>query len=103
MYKYVVRMGHGSNELLIEFKSRASDADFRHALGTALSPVGIELLWDGNYLNSKNTVSPSPLKAAFVESDQWDFVWAGSCGQTNKEDIVVLERALAKSDRFSKG
>jgi len=97
MYEYVVRTGHGSNELLVEFKGRAADPDFRNALGMALSPLGIELLWDGNYLNSKSTAIPRPLGGAVVESDQWDFVWGYSFGQTNKEDIAALDQALAQS------
>ena len=102
MYEYVVRMWHASSELLVEFKGSASDADFRHALGMALSPLGLELLWGGNYLNSKNTAIPRPLGKAFVESDQWDFVWGHSFGQTNKEDIAAHDQALAQSGRFFK-
>jgi hypothetical protein len=81
MYEYTVRAGHGSSELLVEFKARASDTDFRTALEAALSPLGIELVWDGQYLSSASTTVPKPLGNAFVESDQWDFVWGHSFGR----------------------
>ena len=102
MYEYTVRAGHGSSELLVEFRSRASDTDFRTALAAALSPLGIELTWDGQYLSSKSTAMPKPLGNTFVESDQWDFVWGQSFGPTNKENISALDRALVQTGVFSK-
>ena len=102
MYQYTIRTGHGSSELLVEFKNHASDTGFRTALVTALSPLGIELVWDGKYLSSKSTAVPKSLGNAFVESDQWDFVWGHSFGPTNKENIAALDRALAQTGAFSK-
>jgi hypothetical protein len=86
----------------VEFKSRASDTDFRSALAVAVSPLGIELVWDGQYLSSKNTAVPKSLGNTFVESDQWDFVWGQSFGPTNKENIAALDRALVHTGMFSK-
>jgi hypothetical protein len=102
MYEYTVRTGYGSDEFLVEFKNRATETEFRIALAVALAPLGIELVWNGRYLSSKSADVPKSTGNAFVESDQWDFVWGQSFGEKNDENISCLDRALALTGAFSK-
>lgn len=102
MYAYLVRAGHGSSKLFVEFKSSPTDSDFRDALATALRPFGVEFTWDGNYLNSKRASDPTQLGNVFIESDQWGLVWGHAFGSENKENIDALDRALAETGIFVK-
>lgn len=101
-YKYHLRPGYGSDELLLEFILDSSDIQFGKDLLETLQSINpkidsVEDLW----MNDEILLQVSSDKGAFLFSkDIWDFAFITA--ENNQACIEHIDLVLSKSDLFKK-
>lgn len=100
MYKYKIRPGYQSEELLIEFAADAHDEQFIADLLSGLKSggVGFDSFRDLVFMHLVDMNSPAgPFQ---LEVDEWHFVWISAA--KNQDAIHGVDRILQDSGHFEK-
>jgi hypothetical protein len=101
-YKYHLRPGYGSNELLLEFLLDRTDSEFEHDLFISLQNINprvdkVNDLW----MNDEILLYVSSDKGAFTFSrDIWDFAFITA--ENNQPCIELIDEMLNSSNLFEK-
>ncbi|MCP3930381.1 MAG: hypothetical protein GY705_14915 [Bacteroidetes bacterium] len=102
MYKYTVRPGYGSEELLIEFSPDKADETFFNCLFGAITKLSLKImdihdLW----MNDEVLISLDSEKGKFeISKDVWDLVFILS--KNNQKIIKKIDDLLGNSIHFKK-
>ena len=102
MYKYKLRPGYKSSELLIEFCITSANDDFKNSFYQALSSLnlqkkGVTDLW----MNDEVLIEFDCDNGFFeVSIDIWDGVFVMS--RNNQDIIIKIDGILSKHSEFSK-
>lgn len=100
MYRYLLRPGYGSDELLIELLPETADQAFFEALFSVLRQMHTKVddifdLWVNNEVMLRCESDHGPF---VISKDVWGFVFIMAL--ENQEAIVEIEKALGQSGRF---
>ena len=102
MYKYKLRPGYKSSELLIEFFIKAANDDFKNTLFQALESLnlqqkGLTNLW----MNDEVLIEFESNHGFFeISIDIWDGVFIMS--PNNQDVIIKIDEILSKHNKFTK-
>ncbi|MBB1287422.1 hypothetical protein HRH25_23815 [Flavisolibacter sp. BT320] len=101
-YKYHLRPGYGSDELLLEFLLASTDTEFDKDLFAALKDINpkvdtVENLW----MNDEVLLHVSSDKGTFTLSkDIWDFAFI--MAENNQHCIKLIDEILTGHNLFEK-
>lgn len=97
---YKVRPEYGSNKLLIEFDSIATDKDFIKSLKDIFIQNNIMPKTRKDYIFSASTSFSTSVGDFDLDIDEWDLVFILS--ENNQKAIEYINEILESSDNFKK-
>ena len=100
MHRYTVRPGYGSEELLIEFGSKASVEDLRNDIFAVLRSFGADFSRVMNMVNVDYFEFKSAHGSFVFEEDDWGLLWIFAA--RNQKVIPLLDAAFKLDRRFTR-
>jgi hypothetical protein len=100
MYQYLVRLGYGSDKLIVEFMNDSTEEAFVTALRAVLSSNDVSSIQKNDFIFLHQSVMESPAGIFEIEHDEWCMIWVHA--DDNQDAIHFMDSILTASGKFQK-